>query len=176
MRRLHRTIPTVAALALLVACAPAAQQEAPPLSASFTGEDVAWATGKGSNRIVGDAKIREGGELFSCGSYTVFAIPDSAYARERVKALFNTTGKGMRPANAPAQCLGPDYPAYRQTQRTASCDTQGNFAFDNLPDGTWYITTSVIWQEKLGQPYKGGTFVDRVSVNGGATARVRLAE
>lgn len=141
---------------------------------TFDPKEVAWSEGKGPNHITGTAVLKlPDGQTRTCRPYTVIATPDSELARARLTALYGTTGRGHRDANAPQVCL-PSDPAYAQTQRTASCDDQGRFRFDHLPDGTWYIAVPVVWQNKVGEPFHGGTFLERVTLEGGETKQVTL--
>lgn len=159
---------------LLGACA--APKDDGTLKTSFDVKEVAWSTGKGNNTITGEAIIPlANGEKRTCQSYTPQIVPDSPYARERLERLYGNTQEAKRAADHPTTCLsGPHYPGYRETHRTTKCQANGSFTFTNVPDGVWYVVVPVIWQAKHGEPYQGGTFMQRVEVKGGATARVIL--
>lgn len=154
----------------------AATEESGLLKEEFSAAEVAWSQGEGTNRISGEARIERKGETFHCGAYTALLTPDSPYARERMMRLYGSTVQGVRRADAPAMCLAPDYPAYRQTQRTSDCDDDGRFTFHHVPDGTYYVVVPVVWQYKLGESYNGGSYMKRVTVGGGSRTAISLGE
>lgn len=168
MKRAHWLI--LGSVLFLIGCA----SESGVLKSGFDVRDMAWAQGQGTNTIRGEAVLTSKKETHNCSVYTAVATPDSAHARERLQILYGSTERGVRSANTPGVCLAPDYPAYRQLQRTADCDEQGRFLFNDLPDGVWYIAVPVIWQSKLGQPFEGGTFMKRVAVSGGTRTDITL--
>lgn len=82
---------------------------------------------------------------------------------------------GLMPAREPVTFDSTD-PEYVRLTRETVCDSQGNFAFESLPDGEYYLTAQVTW----GVPMQyftrteGGILMQRISVRGGETRQVVL--
>jgi len=58
------------------------------------------------------------------------------------------------------------------TLRRTTCDASGSFSFPRVPDGVWYVTTSVKWDGPGG--VEGGSMMKRVDVRGGKLVKVTL--
>jgi hypothetical protein len=56
--------------------------------------------------------------------------------------------------------------------RTTRCDALGSFSFPRVPDGIWYVTSSVKWQGPA--QVEGGSMMQRVDVRGGRFVKVIL--
>src|SRR5688572_12959963 len=138
--------PAALFLALILAgCAQWGSNEA-ALSRPIAPSEVDWARKSGTNSVSGSAVIKAGGTNHSCAGQSANLIPDSAYARARMAAIFGSETKGMRAASLGAAKFERDDPLYVSTLRTTPCDPSGGFSFARVPDGVWYVTTSVKWQ------------------------------
>jgi len=140
------------------------------LSTPMVPSEIDWARKSGANSVSGIALIRAGGTSHSCASANL--IPDSAYARARMAAIFGNTTKGMRAASLGAEKFERDDPLYVSTLRTTRCDASGGFSFSRVPDGVWYATSSVKWQGA--SQIEGGSMMRRVDLRGGRQMRVTL--
>src|SRR5258708_5043211 len=116
------------------------------LSTSIAPSEVDWARKSGANTVSGSALMNAGGTTHTCAGQSALLIPDSAYARARMTAIFGNTTKGMRAASLGAAKFDRDDPLYVATLRTTRCDASGSFTFPSVPDGAWYVTSSVKWQ------------------------------
>ncbi len=96
----------------LTGCAQFAPQET-ALSTPIASTEVEWAHGGGANTVSGIALIKSGGNTHTCAGQSAILIPDSAYARARMTAIFGNASKGMRAAS-----LGP---AKFERGRSALC-------------------------------------------------------
>jgi hypothetical protein len=147
--------------------------------ASFDPNDVAWSKQRGANTIVGTAKLRAGdGMTRSCASLSVRLAPDSDYTRDRVERLYGDADTAYVSATEAKRVRaepGTDVtPAYEKSLKAAKCDANGRFTFKNLPDGTYYVMAPVVWRGKVGEVSEGGFFMQRVTVEGGETARLAM--
>lgn len=151
------------------------QHQQVALNTSLNHSELEWAKKDGNNTISGFAVLRTvGGEARTCAGLPVGLTPDSAYARERLMAIYGSTVKGTRAANNPWKFTNDD-PSYRSAMRETRCDGQGGFSFEKIPDGTWYIATSVVWKANPSSPlFEGGFMMQRVEVRGGQTVKVTL--
>ena len=149
-------------------------------SKAFDPADVSWFDGKeGENVILGSASLRtKAGNAIPCPSEEarVTLIPDSGYARERMEWLYGSQEGGFISARDGSK---DDFPSriYEQSLRTATCDDQGNFAFGNLPDGTYFLTATVGWRKIATDGsvlWEGGGLMRRVQVSGGQRVQIKL--
>ncbi len=164
-----KSTPLVLALILALAgCAQFQQQSA--LSSGISPGEVEWARKSGRNTVSGNASLKSGGTTYTCAGQSANLIPDTAYARARMTAIFGNATRGTRAASLGPVKFERDDPLYVQTLRTARCDTSGSFSFPGVPDGVWYVTTSVKWQDGS----QGSSMMQRVDVQGGRLVKVML--
>ena len=159
------------ALALILALAGCAQfQQQAALSTGIAPGEVEWARKSGRNTVSGNASLKSGGTTYTCAGQSANLIPDTAYARARMTAIFGNANRGTRAASLGAVKFERDDPLYVSTLRTARCDASGSFSFPGVPDGVWYVTTSVKWQDGS----QGSSMMQRVDVQGGRLVKVML--
>jgi hypothetical protein len=155
----------------ITGCAQFASRES-ALSTPIAPSEVEWARKSGANSVYGVALIKSGGTNHTCAGQSANLIPDSAYARARMTAIFGNATKGMRAASLGAEKFDRDDPLYVSTLRTTRCDSSGSFSFSRVPDGVWYVTSSVKWQGT--SRIEGGSMMQRVDLRGGRQMRVTL--
>lgn len=161
-------------LLLLAGCA------APPVATTqlFNPADVAWAQKPGKNTIRGSALMRTvGGQVRSCGGSEVSAVPDSPYARERFMNLYGNLERGFNPALFGGKRADAADPRYLAATLNTICDAQGNFTFENVPDGVFFLTVGIIWVTNPSNALstQGGGLMRRVTVSGGQSVSVVMA-
>ena len=150
------------------------QQEA-ALSKPISQSEIDWSKRSGRNTVSGLAVMKSAnGESHSCAGQSANLIPDSAYAQARMTAIFGNATKGMRAASRGPVKFERDDPLYVSSLRTSRCDVQGSFSFAQVPDGVWYVTTSVKWQGASASQVEGGSMMQRVDVRGGRLVKVVL--
>jgi hypothetical protein len=165
--------PAVLLLGLILAvtgCAQIGQQIA--LSTPIVPSEVDWSRKSGANTVSGSALMKAGGTTHTCAGQSANLIPDSAYARARMTAIFGNETKGMRAASLGPAKFDRDDPLYVSSLRTTRCDASGSFSFPRVPDGVWYATSSVKWQGA--SQMEGGSMMQRVDVRGGKLVKVTL--
>ena len=166
--------PAALILGLILAsagCAQFAPQEA-ALATPIAPSEVDWARASGPNSVSGTALMKAGDTTHTCAGQSAILIPDSAYARARMTAIFGNATKGTRAASLGAAKFERDDPLYVATLRTTRCDASGSFSFSRVPDGVWYVTSSVKWQGA--SQIEGGSMMQRVDLRGGRQVRVSL--
>jgi hypothetical protein len=184
------------AAATLCGCAYNYQPPAPPVPAAliappFSAAEAAWAKAPGPNRLTGAAATRtQNGDAKTCAGLDVALIPQTPYTRavfhqvffERAvpdaAAIESVPIGDWRALSAPV--LAATDPAQRDLDRHTRCDGAGNFEFDDLPDGDWFVVAAVIWIAP--KPYSPGRTIEegemmlaRVRTVAGHTARVVLS-
>jgi hypothetical protein len=142
------------------------------LTTPMAPSEIEWSRKSGANSVSGSALIKAGGVSHTCAGQSANLIPDSAYARARMTAIFGNAAGGMRAASLGAQKFERDDPVYVSTLRTTRCDPSGSFAFSRVPDGVWYVTSSVKWEGA--SQVEGGSMMRRVELRGGRQMRVSL--
>jgi len=98
--------------------------------------------------------------------------PDLWTAAARMTAIFGNATRGTRAASLGPVKFEKDDPLYVSTLRTTRCDAAGSFSFPRVPDGIWYLTSSVKWQGPA--QVEGGSMMQRVDVRGGRFVKVML--
>ena len=159
-------------LALLSGCAsPVA------LHAKFQPREVAWFSARGTNTIQGTAIARSlYGNAKTCAALPVTLFPASAYAKERMRALYESDQEGFNPIlmGHPAAFVDDD-PRYIQNAKSTRCDARGHFAFSELPDGDYFLVGEVTWRDHQAGLPQGGYLMRRIQVSTGETKEVLLA-
>lgn len=152
----------------VAACQPIAKKI--DLASTFKADEAAYVLEEGDNTIIGNAFLRQnGGGVVTCAGYEAGLLPVTAYASERINIIYGNTQKGYA-SIAPYQMKHYDFgvtpSGYGEYKRKTVCDSSGNFKFTNVPDGDYFLTTSVIWKV---QSQQGGHLMQRVAVSGGET-------
>lgn len=162
---------TAAACLLLAACAETPSPEI-PIDATFSAAEIAWSRTTGANEVNGSAVLRTvGGDAKTCAGLQVRLVPEGAYSRARMEAVFGDTEAGFH-ALLSDMHFAPAPDGYAASAREEICDAQGNFAFSGVPDGSYFVVTQVVWSNGLSR--QGGDVMRRVRVAGGRTAHVVL--
>lgn len=122
----------------------------------------------GNNTVSGQALVqRRNGTITYASESEVALIPVTAYSSDRMNKVYGTqnfSGELILFDDTPRE--------YHRLSRSAIADRQGNFIFSNVPDGDYYLTTSVVWSN--GEIRKGGTIMQRVQVAGNQALEVAL--
>jgi hypothetical protein len=87
-------------------------------------------------------------------------------------AIFGNTTRGTRAASLGPVKFERDDPLYVSSLRSTRCDASGSFSFARVPDGVWYVTSSVKWQGAA--QVEGGSMMRRVDLRGGRFVKVAL--
>lgn len=128
---------------------------------------------EGLNSIKGNAFMRQqGGGVVTCAGQTVRLVPATNYAKQRFFALFGTFEGGVNKERKNFRFL-PDVSDYYTNTKATKCDSQGNFTFERVADGEFYVTTIVAWQ--VGNTPHGGGIMQKVSVRGGQGQSIVMA-
>ena len=184
MRKLILSLMATVCCALLVGCflhqQPQPQPHPQPRIVNLTSPFDAvkareLSQGKGKNTIEGSALMRrDGGGVVTCAGLEVRLVPVTAYASERIQAIYGNTQRGTVAFSVLPQTVEfmPDIPEYRTFTKTNRCDTKGYFKFEEIPDGEYYLTVVIAWKTNYLQ---GGTLMQRVEVKNGQTVGVILA-
>lgn len=141
------------------------------LSTPIAPAEVEWSRRSGANTVSGIAAQESGGTRHTCAGQSANLVPDTLYARARMTAIFGNAVRGTRAASLGPVKFERDDPLYVATLRTTRCDGGGSFSFPRVPDGIWYVTTSVKWGAAQNE---GGSMMQRIDVRGGRLVKVTL--
>jgi hypothetical protein len=161
----------------LLASSAAAKSHVVQLTSTFNAAEVAWSQRQGTNTIHGSAVLRTvGGDAKTCAGLDANLVPMSAYANERMAAMFGAgTAVGILRANSELRFSSTD-PAYVSTARKTVCDPQGYFVFEKVPDGEYFLTAFVTWgvPGRYFTRQEGGVLMQRITVHGSETKTIVL--
>lgn len=163
-RRLIRALAYFVAALLLTACATVGTLNSAfdPNAANFIKQ-----TGKGG--ITGQAFLRrnDGIVVYAAGS-EVSLLPKTPHTDEIVSKMFGSS----RFAYTKVGFNNQD-PRFIEYIKTTTADGEGRFTFSSLPNGSYYLITSVVWFVNDWQ--QGGGLLLPVSVSGGEVASVIMS-
>jgi len=72
----------------------------------------------------------------------VLLTPETPWVRRRMEILYTSADKATLPATEVRARTPPERNQdYSSFVKRASCDAAGHFAFNALPEGTWYVIT-----------------------------------
>ncbi|MGL4439158.1 MAG: hypothetical protein ACRCUE_07800 [Bosea sp. (in: a-proteobacteria)] len=118
----------------------------------------------GTNSIKGSAFMRKrAGTIVPAAGEIVYLIPATPYAEERFAKLFPRGKLNPILTSRSADVTDPDY---ARLMRTTKGDKAGNFTFENVKAGSWFISTRVSWHEPRADLPSGGAIYDRIEIKG----------
>lgn len=127
----------------------------------------------GNNEISGSAFLRQqGGGVVTCAGQDVSLIPVTAYARRVFVALYGTSTEQARHRGRLVR-IEPSSDEFGKLVKTTQCDAQGNFSFDGVTDGEFFLETTVTWI--VAGSTNGGPIFRPVRVSGGERIRVVIS-
>lgn len=141
---------------------------------AFDAGGLAWSQGAGTAGIEGQAFVQtRGGQPRTCAGMPVNLVPSSPYSDARMRVIYGATDRGFTPAYGSRDVrFSGDTGELERYVRTAVCDAQGNFAFRNIPGGTYYLVSTIVWQSPGSYIIdQGGRMMRRVDVRDGESVR-----
>lgn len=163
-RALARAVAVLVLIAVVSGCV--ATRAPVVLTTSFDAQAASFINASGRAKVSGQAFIRlNSGKLWRATGTDVHLIPRTAYADERIAAIY---GKGNQQV---AGVRMPDTdPLYEQYMRKTVASSGGSFSFDHVADGDYYIVAMIHLPSNLS--FTQFPILERVSVQGGKSVRV----
>jgi hypothetical protein len=126
---------------------PATTPPPPPPSQAASPFDAAafqWSTQPGVAAIRGAVGYRGAAGAYSCKGAVVALTPDTPFSRRRIMRLYGSADRAAVPVSVvrSRQSSAPS-DAFSKFVRTTRCDAGGNFGFDRLPAGGWFVIVAV---------------------------------
>lgn len=123
-------------------------------------------TQDGTTTVKGRGVVRPPqGKTVTCAGSKVLLLPATPFFRKALDRI--RTGEGL-------QIEEKQDPRYQALFKESQCDRQGNFTFESVPAGHWFVMMAV--QGAVGSAQQGGTLLREISVVDGETAQVRFTE
>ena len=147
------------------------------LDSTFDVDSVKWIRGSGNSSVSGKAflKLRDGTER-DCAGFNVELLPVATYSSERIFHTYgnNRAGQVLLEDNPPQ--FSPDAPGYHEYVLKGTCNAQGEFRFEKVPTGDYFVMVFIIWElPGLDPPVKtGGALMKRIHVNPRVDLQVEL--
>jgi hypothetical protein len=130
---------------------------------AFNEADFLPTAGIGDSKIIGQAFLKtKGGDVKYGAGNEVVLVPVTPYTQEtHERAII----RGER--------LEQHDQRYLKYRRTTRADGQGNFEFNNIPAGDYYLACPIFWQipSRSWPETTGGVAYSRVSVKPGETVK-----
>ena len=180
---MYRFLPFVLLASLLTACGTGFQSPGPAdnsprlavLTVKFSPKEANYIFDSGTGTITGRAYVRatDGTTRTAAGSSATL-LPVTKYAEQRVNAIYGRSGVATRKVKFSKESDDPRYHVYT---RTAAVGKGGNFTFNGLAAGDYYVTTGINWKARDASgkmKRRGLALVKRVSVSDGETVKVIL--
>jgi hypothetical protein len=151
---------------LLAACA-----KEPQVVSIFNPSEAAFANAKGNASIRGQLFLRrnDGVVVYGAGS-DVRLIPRVSHSEQAMRASFGNLKQRLEVQLFGANLMGNDIklnPGIEPYSRRTKADGQGNFVFEGVPPGGYFVVGHVVWcaPSRAGCDQQGGDLLETVSVS-----------
>ena len=137
-----------------------------PINAPFRLEDLSFVKQPGKATVSGTAVLKLGDDtLKGCAGFNVELLPVAAYSSERILKTYGNTREGQILLEQNPPKFTPDVKAYHEMLLKSTCDAQGQFRFEKVPQGEYFIMAFIMWDDTSGSPRKaGGAVMKRIRV------------
>lgn len=136
------------------------------LSSKFDSNSASYILNKGTATITGSASLTDAnGETISCAGNNVFLVPITEYSTERYRYLFGDTKNQFASDEVIFHVrFKPDHPDFRKYMRVSTCNYVGEFSFDNVPAGEYYLGTNIISEVEGYNTIQGGALANTIII------------
>ncbi len=146
---MKRLLLAVTVCGMLAACGTIYPPPPPPPPSGgpapdFRASDFSWSTQRGSAAISGKVDYAPNGARYSCANQPVILTPDAPYSRWRMDQQYGSAERAaLTVAEVRGRQLSRPSDEYSAFVRRTTCDGAGQFAFQGLPAGSWFIVAVV---------------------------------
>lgn len=160
-----RAVVVLVLCALVTACA--TTREPIVLTTSFDPQAAAFINLTGRAKVSGQAFVRQNsGKLLRAVGTDVFLVPRTAYADERIAAIY----RGRKFALWGGAQMPDADPRYGQHMRTTIASSGGSFSFDRVADGEYYVIAMIHLPSEI--MFLQFPIVEKVHVQNGRSIRL----
>ncbi len=159
-------------LAMIAGCAGAKPAQV-SIAGTFDADQARTMLKEGTNTIKGSCRIEQkGAGVITCAGQQVHLVPATNYAIEKMLYLYGSKDRGFLPKDAKPAVFVNEPPEYNRLSVTVTCDAKGNFKFEKVADGVFFVLTEISW--KIGEFPQEASLMKRVEVSGGQTKEIVL--
>ena len=117
---------------------------------TFNYEEVKWFKTKGNGMIKGIAKFKsKKGDVRYGEEFRIELMPNCRYTEERLHNIYQNNTAGYIHVEDGVPKFTPDPEGYHETKKTM-CNQKGEFQFNNLPKGDYYVIAFMLWDKTGG--------------------------
>jgi hypothetical protein len=147
------------------------------LDSPFDIEAVRFVKQTGNATVRGQAFLKlADGTSRSCAGFAIELLPVAAYSDERIFKTYgnNRQGQILLEQNPPK--FTPDVKEYHEMLLKGACDASGEFQFEKVAAGDYYVMAFIIWEATPGDAASktGGGVMKWIRVEPGSNNVVRL--
>ena len=180
MKKVIFTLPII--FLFVASCTTTSQAIPYVMESEFDKNTLEWRSAEGFSTINGNSFIRDAMAIqpgpHTCAGYEVNLLPVDKYFEEYLRLQFDNLNNSFWQRNSPRYDADFD-PSSSLYREVTTCDSQGNFEFNNLPKGSYWIITAVSYEggpfRTLPPSYKGGWLLKKVSVDGKNNKKVVIS-
>lgn len=158
-------------LALVISCkSDYSKQEKEPIKIinKFNDNEVKWFKTKGNASIKGIAKFKSKNGVLKYGDkFRLELMPYCLYTEERLNKIYKNNNSGYVYIEDGIPSFTPDPKAYHETIKVM-CNNKGEFEFNNLPKGDYYLIAFMLWDET------GGGIMSHFSLSDGESKFIEM--
>ncbi|HII3799610.1 TPA: hypothetical protein ACY38O_000762 [Pasteurella multocida] len=124
---------------------------------------------QGKEKLFGSAFLRQnGGVVVTCAGATVTLYPYTKYTEARLLHKYVLNGR-INSNYRELTTFTPDIKEFNSLTKTTNCDAQGNFEFNSIKAGRYFVLTNVEWivPSAYGPLFEGGYIYKDITVNKG---------
>jgi hypothetical protein len=138
---------------------------------AFDAVEASFIQKAGKATIDGHAFVTNGtGGVVNAAGQTVRLIPATAYARQRMAAIYGAS-KSIPARSMPRPDSDPEY--IRFTRETKS-ESNGKFSFDKVAAGEYFIVSQMTWRKENGLFPDGAAMYETIKVGGSETEPLKV--
>lgn len=136
------------------------------MTASFDAQAAAFVNAPGRAKISGQAFVRQNnGKLLRAVGTDVFLVPRTAYADERIRAIY-----GNLKRQSPGVRVPDADPLYEQYMRKTVASSGGSFSFEQVADGEYYVIAMIHLPSDTS--FLQFSILERVNIEDGRSVRL----
>lgn len=146
------------------------------LNTEFDPSKAAYVLEKGTATITGSASLSDQfGDTITCAGNNVFLVPVTEYSTERYQHLFGKNNNGFSSDEIIFHVkFKPDNPDFRKYMKVSTCNYIGEFTFDNVASGEYYLGTNIISEVEGYNTIEGGALAKKITIKDQQNIEVNL--
>ena len=116
------------------------------------------------------------GTSMNCAGFAIELLPVAAYSDERILKTYGNNRQGQILLEQKPPKFTPDVKQYHEMLLKGACDASGEFLFQNVAAGDYYVMAFIIWEATPGDAASktGGGVMKWIRVEPGSNNVVRL--